>query len=168
VGWGVAGGANKQREGVISRCPPYKMDSEHNGSACRCNRPIRTYYKTIPFPPARLSWSQMVLALYTEVENTEWLLVSSACSPYPLTPPYIYAIFFPSRSLHPEDGGSMDVRKIGSLPLHHTSSQTRKPRLESWPQWSPPVSTVLLFHHCKTKAKFTCIEAPSAEWRRRG
>jgi hypothetical protein len=33
-----------------------------------------------------------------------------------------------------ENGGSMDLRNVGILPQHHTASQHRRPRLESyWP-----------------------------------
>jgi len=31
-------------------------------------------------------------------------------------------------SILPEDGGSMDLRKIGILPQHHTASQPRRPQ----------------------------------------
>jgi len=38
--------------------------------------------------------------------------------------------------LHPEDGGSIDLRNTGILPQHHTTtSQPRRPRLESSPPW---------------------------------
>jgi hypothetical protein len=32
-------------------------------------------------------------------------------------------------SLHPEDGGSMDLRKAGILPQHYTASQLRRHRI---------------------------------------
>jgi hypothetical protein len=32
--------------------------------------------------------------------------------------------------LHPEDGGSLDLRNVGILPQHYTASQPRRPRLE--------------------------------------
>jgi len=34
-------------------------------------------------------------------------------------------------SLHPEDGGSLDLRNVGILPQHYTASQPRRRGLES-------------------------------------
>jgi hypothetical protein len=31
----------------------------------------------------------------------------------------------------PEDGGSMDLRNVGTLPRHYTASQPRRPRLHT-------------------------------------
>jgi len=36
-----------------------------------------------------------------------------------------------TNSLHPEDGGSMDLWNDGSLPQHYTASQPRRPRPDS-------------------------------------
>jgi len=41
-----------------------------------------------------------------------------------------------SRPLHSEDRGRMDLWNFGNLPQHYTVSQTRRPRLESWPPWN--------------------------------
>jgi len=38
---------------------------------------------------------------------------------------------FHDQLLHPEDGGSVDLRNVVILPQHHTASQPRRPRLES-------------------------------------
>jgi len=39
-------------------------------------------------------------------------------------------------SSHPEDKGSMDLWKVGTLP-HYTASQHRRPRHETSPPWKP-------------------------------
>jgi hypothetical protein len=45
-------------------------------------------------------------------------------------------------SLHPEDGGSMGIRKFGTVPQHYTASQPTRPRHGTSP-WKP--LTTLLF-----------------------
>jgi hypothetical protein len=40
--------------------------------------------------------------------------------------------------LYPEDGGSMDLRNIGILPLHYTASQS----IGFWPPSDPDLSPV--------------------------
>jgi len=39
------------------------------------------------------------------------------------------------RSLHPEDGASMDLWNVGILPQHYTAWQSRRPRLEVSLAW---------------------------------
>jgi hypothetical protein len=51
-------------------------------------------------------------------------------------------------SLHPEDGGSMDLRKIGVLPQHYTASEPRnldlKPDTLNWLRIEYVVAAVLI------------------------
>jgi len=42
--------------------------------------------------------------------------------------------------LHPEDGGSIDLRNDGIPSQHYTASQSRRPWLETSPPWKPPKS----------------------------
>jgi hypothetical protein len=40
-----------------------------------------------------------------------------------------------THSLHPEDGGNIDLWNVGILPQHYTASQPRRHWLESWLSW---------------------------------
>jgi len=44
-------------------------------------------------------------------------------------------------SFHPEDGGSMELRNVGFLPQHYTTSQLRRTRLETSPPWNSTLTT---------------------------
>jgi len=52
-----------------------------------------------------------------------------------------------------ENGGSMVLRNVNTLPQHHTVSQPRRPRLESSPQLTPQISQVE-FHFVQRWDKF--------------
>jgi hypothetical protein len=47
--------------------------------------------------------------------------------------PYIYTVFFPSRPLHSEDGGNMELWNVDILPQHYAASQGRRLRLVRTP-----------------------------------
>jgi len=75
---------------------------------------------------AMMSYVLTMVALAAGSLPLCFLLASSTCHPSPGWA-YIYGYFLPSQPLHPEDGGSMDLRNIGILPLYHMALQPRRP-----------------------------------------
>jgi hypothetical protein len=84
------------------------------------------------------------------------------------------SIFFPARSLYPEDGGSNILRNIIILPQHYTASQLRRLRLNlrrGKLQISPRALNVLaapklLFPNIFKHFRYTAVHEPRIRaWR---
>jgi len=65
------------------------------------------------------------VALAARLLPSHFLLASSICRPLALQA-YIYARFSHCQSLHPEDGGSMDLWNVYIHPQHYAMSQPRR------------------------------------------
>jgi hypothetical protein len=113
-----------------------RHNSEDGGSMVLRNVGIRPLHHTASQPrrwrqhgaPKRRYHTTTSHGVTTQKTEAAW------CSETSVSYHYV------TRRHNPEDGGSMVLRNVGILPLHHTASQTRRSRLESSPPWKSQIT----------------------------